>query len=261
MVTPITSSLTPRSRARLTAPLTISWAPPSRINNPAISQKTALSMDTFVGISASKSVLIGSESGDLMPSFTSQIMTTSRVASSTTPSTRLRKRSRNMQTVIKVTASSAGISRRSVADLISIGLTSATAPRTRPTFAMFEPIALPIARLDSPRNAATTETSISGAEVAQATTVSPMSSGATPRFRAVAEPPNTNRSAPRIRSTSPPIIRARSTSIKSVATSHTINKMRIPAHQPASPWRSAAGQPGDNHTQSAINIGLQCRFR
>ena len=134
----------------------------------------------------------------------------------TMPSIRLRNVSRNSDTVSNDTASSAGISRRSVAYLSSIGLTRAVAPITRPILTMFEPMALPNARPGSFCRAATTETRISGAEVANATTVRPIISGATPRFRAVAAAPCTKRSAPQIRSTRPAITRSKLASIEIV---------------------------------------------
>ena len=57
------------------------------------------------------------------------------------------------------------------------GLQIAVAPKTRPIFAMFEPMALPIAILVFPSKAAMEPTSISGAEVAMPTTVKPMIRG------------------------------------------------------------------------------------
>ena len=52
-----------------------------------------------------------------------------------------------------------------------------------------EPMALPIARSELPSREALTETRISGADVASATTVSPISSAGTPRLRAAAAAP------------------------------------------------------------------------
>ena len=103
-----------------------------------------------------------------MPSFASHTMTMTRPVSITTPSIRDRNVSRNNDTVSSETASSAGISRRNVAERSSIGRTMAMAPRTSPMLAMFEPMALPKARPGSPRNAAMIETRISGADVANA---------------------------------------------------------------------------------------------
>ena len=82
-----------------------------------------------------------------------------------------------------------GISRRKVADSSGIGRIIAVSPSTRPILTMLEPIALPKARPGSPRTAANAETRISGAEVAKATIVRPISSGAIPMLRAVADAP------------------------------------------------------------------------
>ena len=142
-----------------------------------------------------------------MPSLTNQIMTIANPVNMTMPSGRLRRVSRNRETVNKETASSAGISRRNVADSSGIGRIVAVKPRTSPILTMLEPIALPNANPGSPRVAATMETRISGAEVAKATIVRPINRGWRPRLRAVAEAPCTNRSAPQIRSIRPTSIK------------------------------------------------------
>tara|TARA_Y100000768_G_scaffold1455_1_gene1132 strand:- start:3330 stop:3704 length:375 start_codon:yes stop_codon:yes gene_type:complete len=59
-------------------------------------------------------------------------------------------------------------------DFIETELTIAIDPKTNAIFAVFDPIALPIARSDSLFIAATKETNISGADVANATTVKPI---------------------------------------------------------------------------------------
>ena len=61
-----------------------------------------------------------------------------------------------------------------VEDFIGTDLTIAMDPKTSAMFAVFDPIALPIARSDSSFIAATKETNISGADVANATTVNPI---------------------------------------------------------------------------------------
>ena len=81
-------------------------------------------------------------------------------------------------------------------------------PPIRPMFAMFDPIALPIARLVAPLKAALIATRISGVDVAKPTTVRPTSIGETPRLLAVALAPMTMRSAPQMSRASPTRIAA-----------------------------------------------------
>ena len=78
------------------------------------------------------------------------------------------------------------------------GRIKAATPSATPTLNKFEPSALPIASSGLFSQADTAEENISGAEVPKATMVSPIINGDTPRFRAKAEAPNTNLSAPQI---------------------------------------------------------------
>ena len=66
---------------------------------------------------------------------------------------------------------------------------------------MFEPIALPMAVSVLPFNEAVAETIISGAEEPIATIVKPMTMGEIPIFRASADEPYTNLSAPQLNTT------------------------------------------------------------
>ena len=61
-----------------------------------------------------------------------------------------------------------------ILESMDIGFMLAIKPNTRPILAVLEPIAFPTARFDSLFNAATIETRISGAEVANATIVRPI---------------------------------------------------------------------------------------
>ena len=81
--------------------------------------------------------------------------------------------------------------------------TSAVMARTRPTLAMLEPSALPTAISPAPEREALSETRISGAEVPNDTTVKPIIIGVTPRLRAKAAAPATNRSADQIKPAKP----------------------------------------------------------
>ena len=89
-----------------------------------------------------------------------------------------------------------------------MGWTVAVAPRTSAMFAILDPIALPTASAALLCIAAVTETRISGAEVAIATTVRPMRRVGTPMFRAVPAAPTTNRSAPQISNAKPATVAA-----------------------------------------------------
>jgi len=102
-----------------------------------------------------------------------------------------------------VVAISTGNSRRTVPELMDSGAMTAVAPMISAILVMLEPIALPIASPELPCREATADTSISGAEVPKPTIVRPMSSGDTPRLRAVAAAPMTKRSAPQTRSANP----------------------------------------------------------
>ncbi len=113
---PMTTSLTPRIRAISMLPSTSRCAPSSNVPSPNASQNSAMGIETFSGISASYSALIGSLGAERKPRRASQIITMTSPVSITRPSTRLRKESRNSDTVNSVTASSAGISRRRVAE-------------------------------------------------------------------------------------------------------------------------------------------------
>ena len=77
-----------------------------------------------------------------------------------------------------------------------------------PRFAIFDPSALPTASAGTFSIDATAEMSISGAEVAKPTMTSPINTGETPRFRAVAPAHMTSRSAPQKSSSRPTRIAA-----------------------------------------------------
>ena len=84
-----------------------------------------------------------------------------------------------------------------------MGVISAVAPSTRPIFAMFEPIALPVASPVFPWADAMAATSISGADVPRPTMVRPIINGGIPKFRAMAEVPLTKKSAEKIKKVKP----------------------------------------------------------
>ena len=84
-----------------------------------------------------------------------------------------------------------------------IGLITAARPSATPTLNRLEPRALPIANSGLSSNAATAEEKISGADVPNATMVRPIIKGETPKFRASAEAPCTNLSAPQINPINP----------------------------------------------------------
>ena len=86
-----------------------------------------------------------------------------------------------------------------VADFIGIDLTIAMDPNTNAMFAVFDPIALPIARSDSSFIAATKETNISGADVANATTVNPIMTRGILAILAIEVAPSTKKSDPFIK--------------------------------------------------------------
>ncbi len=99
-----------------------------------------------------------------------------------------------------------GSSRCRVAEWTARGATRAVIPRIRPMLVILEPSALPMDSPPLPCEAATAETTISGAEVPKPTMVRPIISGETPKLRAVAAAPATKRSAPQTRSTKPTIM-------------------------------------------------------
>ncbi|EWS59147.1 hypothetical protein Y695_04637 [Hydrogenophaga sp. T4] len=84
-----------------------------------------------------------------------------------------------------------------------IGAISAVMPRISAMLTMLEPQALPSASPGLPCEAASTDTTISGAEVPKPTISMPTSSGGTAKCWAVAEAPATKRSALHTSSNSP----------------------------------------------------------
>ena len=80
---------------------------------------------------------------------------------------------------------------------IVIGKIKALKAKTRPTFAIFDPIAFPIASDELPWNAAFKLTNNSGREVPNATTVNPITIVEIPYFSAIATPPLTIHSDPK----------------------------------------------------------------
>ena len=82
-------------------------------------------------------------------------------------------------------------------------LMTAIDPITRAIFAVFDPIALPIARLDSAARADKYETKISGAEVANATIVKPITIVGIFMFLATEIEPSTKKCDPMINSKNP----------------------------------------------------------
>ncbi len=87
-------------------------------------------------------------------------------------------------------------------------------PRIRPILAMLEPMALPMPSPGFPSQAASPETSISGADVPMPTMVRPTTSGETPRLRAVTAAPAMNRSALQVSTTKPTARVSRYTAIR-----------------------------------------------
>tara|TARA_X000000368_G_scaffold157564_1_gene124153 strand:+ start:1139 stop:1549 length:411 start_codon:yes stop_codon:yes gene_type:complete len=81
---------------------------------------------------------------------------------------------------------------------IGTALTMAIDPRTRAIFAVFDPMAFPTAKFDSLLIAATIDTKISGAEVANATIVKPITIIGILRILAIEVEPSTKKSDPRI---------------------------------------------------------------
>ncbi len=84
-----------------------------------------------------------------------------------------------------------GTSLCAIRESILIGKISAVMARTSPMFAILDPSALPTANDGVPAAAAEAETSISGADVPNETTVKPIMSGLRPILRAIAAAPST----------------------------------------------------------------------
>ena len=95
-----------------------------------------------------------------------------------------------------------------------IVLMIAIEPITRAIFAVFDPIAFPIARLDSAAKADIYETKISGAEVANATIVKPITIVGIFMFFATEVAPSTKKCDPMINSKNPIVKYARNVIIK-----------------------------------------------
>ena len=93
------------------------------------------------------------------------------------------------------------------------GEINAATPRTSVILAIFEPIALPMARAGLPPYEAKPATIISGADVPKPTIVSPMINGGTSKFLAVAAAPMIKRSALQISKIKPEIMAMLSTNI------------------------------------------------
>jgi hypothetical protein len=100
-------------------------------------------------------------------------------------------------------------------DFIGTDLTIAIDPKTSAMFAVFDPMALPIARFDSSFIAATKETNISGADVANATTVKPITIRGILTILARDVAPSTKKSDPFIKIKIPTDNKKRDVSIKS----------------------------------------------
>ena len=108
------------------------------------------------------------------------------------PSRALKYKSHKKKTASKVARSNNGISSRIRWVLIGMAAMMAVTPNTKPIFAIFEPIALPIAKLGTPFKAASAETNISGADVPKAMTVKPIKTGVIPKCLASEALPLTN---------------------------------------------------------------------
>ena len=113
----------------------------------------------------------------------------------TMPSINFRYNSDIPTPATKLTAKSTGNSRRKMFESTLSGAINAVTPSTNAMLAIFDPIALPIARPGLFAKLAVTETNISGADDPIATMVKPTISGGTPMFLANAEAPSVNRSA------------------------------------------------------------------
>ena len=127
---------------------------------------------------------------------------------------------------------------------------TAVAPNTSAMFVMFEPIALPTASPGLPPNEAIEATRISGAEVPSPTTVKPMTRGDTPRLRAVAEAPVTNKSALQINKPKPASMATKSIRIDTELPTTLIKSAMI--HDNSQQNEAASLQECD---ESSIRIG------
>jgi hypothetical protein len=96
------------------------------------------------------------------------------------------------------------VSRRSSLGLTAIGAMSAAVPRTPRMLKVLLPTMLPMAMSERPSIAAPRLTTSSGADVQNATTVIPMSSGEILNLLATASAPRTSHSAPPKSRTNPP---------------------------------------------------------
>ena len=91
---------------------------------------------------------------------------------------------------------SSGKSRRNSDRCTRSGRIAAAAPRISAMLQMFDPTTFPRLTFPHPRHAESMLTTSSGALVANATSVSPITSGGTPIARATRTPPRTSHSAP-----------------------------------------------------------------
>jgi hypothetical protein len=124
-----------------------------------------------------------------------------------------RNKSNNNAPVMSVTSSKAGISLLISESGGLKGLITAAMPKATPTLNIFEPIALPTASSGLPFSAEMADEKISGADVPNATIVKPIMRGETPIFRANADAPKTNLSAPQINPINPRTIMTASRNI------------------------------------------------
>ena len=154
-------------------------------------------------MSSEYSASIGSCPCVLMPSLIIQYKNPMNTSNRKMPSARPRVWSGKSRTGSTLTASITGNSRLKVWERTASGCMMAAKPMTRPILAILDPRALPIARCGAPCNAAVAETRISGAEVANPTTVKPTSIGETPMLLAATAAPTTIRSAPQINNPNP----------------------------------------------------------
>ena len=132
-------------------------------------------------------------------------MTNPRPASSKRPSPWPRCPFKSTMSARRVAPIIHGTSPLSTVPANGSGRIMAVMPSTMPMLQVFEPMALPMASCGVPLSEASSATRISGAEVPTETAVTPMTIFDTPRFRAVAAAPDTNRSAPQTRAMKPMI--------------------------------------------------------
>jgi len=121
----------------------------------------------------------------------------------TTPSMRLTESSRINTYATSEIAMSSGMSNLSSRCSIDSPLIAADKPRIARMLKVLLPTTLPMATSALPLSAPLTDTAISGALVPNATTVRPITMGATPSLAAIEEAPRTSHSAPKTRQTSP----------------------------------------------------------